>query len=301
MSVPRPVVHSAVAVLVAVGLVGCSASSPDAAQGPSILVEKNRVMWVMPLDAYVVAEQLDSAVDVFIEPCMRERGFVYRRPPVDVTKRSETASVSGRRLFNVEVARQWGYSGAPDPNADVLRAAAAESTHWSAEEQDQYEECLRDAREQFPAQRINNFVSGLTVSTWSGAKNAPEVLEAAERWVQCMRPLGFSDLPAGPNADGGGTPTPAMVEAYTGVPYDATFDGAAPEQTAEQRAEEIRIATFDAECQESSGYAQALYDAEWDRQVSVVRENEGALTNLLDEKAAYEEKADRILREAGQS
>lgn len=299
MSVPRSAVHYAVAVLVTAGLAGCSASDPDAALEQKILVEKNRLMWVMPLDAYMVAEQLDSAVDVFIEPCMQERGFTYRRPAVDVTKRSETVTVSGRNLFNVEVARQWGYGGAPDPNADALRADAAESMHWSAEQQDQFQECLDSARVQFPAQRINNVVTSLSFSAWSGAKNAPEVLEAAERWVHCMQPLGFSDLPDGPNADGGGTPTPSMVEAYTGVPYDATFDGAAPEQTAEQRAEEIRIATFDAECQESSGYAQALYDAEWDRQVSIVRENEDALTRLLDEKAAYEEKADRILREAG--
>jgi hypothetical protein len=171
--------------------------------------------------------------------------------------------------------------------------------HWSAEQQDQFQECLASAREQFPAQRINNVVAGLSFSAWTGAKNDPAVREAAERWVQCMQPLGFSDLPDGPNADGGGTPTPSMMEAYTGVPYNATFDGAAPEQTAQQKAEEIRIATFDAECQESTGYAQALYDAEWDRQVSVVRENEETLTSLLDEKAAYEEKADRILREAG--
>lgn len=299
MSVRRHLVHPAVAVLVAAGLAACNASGPDAAQQPSILVEKNRTMWAMPLDAYMVEEQLDYAVDVFVEPCMQERGFAYRRPPVDVTKRSETVSVSGRSLFNVEVAKRWGYSGAPHPNADVLLAASAESMQWPAEQLDQYEACLRDAREQFPAQRINNFVSGLTVSTGSGAKNAPEVLEAAGRWVQCMQPLGFSDLPDGPNADGGGTPTPAMTEAYTGVPSNATFDGAAPEQTAEQRAEEIRIATFDAECQESSGYAQALYDAEWDRQVSIVRENQDSLTRLLDEKAAYEEEADRILREAG--
>lgn len=299
MNVSRRLVRPAVAVLVAAGLVGCSGTDPDAAQEPHILVEKNRLMWVMPLDAYMVEEQLDSAVDVFIEPCMQQHGFAYRRPPVDVTKRSETVSVSGRNLFNVEVARQWGYGGAPDPNADVLRAAAAESMHWPAEQLDQYEECLGSAREQFPAQRINNFVAGLTISTWSGAKNAPEVLEAAERWVQCMRPLGFSDLPDGPNADGGGTPTPSMMEAYTGVPYGATLDGAAPEQTAQQKAEEIRIATFDAECQESTGYAQALYDAEWDRQVSVVRDNGEALTGLLHEKAAYEERAEKALREAG--
>ncbi|WP_147463499.1 hypothetical protein [Cellulomonas triticagri] len=273
-------------------------SSADGVSTPSILVEQNRALWVMPLDAYMVDDQLDHLVDVFTEPCMQEHGFSYQRPAVDVALRSETVTVSGRNLFNVDVATAWGYSGAPDPNDDALRAAQTDSMTWPQEQLDQYADCLQDARESFPAQRINNHVAGLALSPWEGAKRDPDVLEAAGRWVQCMRPLGFTDLPDSPNGDGG-TPTSSMVEAYTGQSYSKTFDGAADRQTVEQKAEEIRIATFDAECQESSGYAQALYEAEWARQVSIVRENEPALTSLLDEKAAYEEMADGILRGAG--
>lgn len=248
----------------------------------------------MPLDAYMVDQQLDNAVDILVEPCMQEYGFAFRRPAVDVTKTPETVTVSGRNLFNTEVAKKWGYSGAPDPNGEALLAAQAQSMSWSQEEYDQYDECLRRARSEFPAQTINNYVAGLAVSSWNGAKRDPDVLEAAGRWVQCMRPLGFTDLPDSPNSDSGGTPTASMAEAYGEV-----ADGVSNVQSPEQEAEEIRIATFDAECQESSGYAQALYDAEWERQAAIVRENESALTNLLEEKAAYEAKANAILHGAG--
>lgn len=273
---------------------GCSTGGSGISAEPSIATGKNRMTWAMPLDAYMVDPQLDYAVDVLVEPCMQDRGFAYRRPAVDVTERSETVTVSGRNLFNVDVAREWGYSGAPDPNDEVLRAASTEALGWSQEQQDQYDSCLEEARAVFPAQSINNDVAGLSLSSWSGANREPEVLDAAARWVTCMRPLGFTDLPESPNSESGGTPTLSMSEAYGEV-----ADGVSNVQTAEQRAEEIRIATFDAECQESSGYAQALYEAEWVRQVGIVRDNEEALTALLDEKAAYEEDAEAIFRGAG--
>ena len=285
-------VLASIAVLAAAA--GCSAADPGTSVEPSIATDKNRMAWAMPLDAYMVDQQLDYAVDILVEPCMQDHGFAYQRPAVDVTRRSETVTVSGRNLFNVDVARQWGYSGAPDPNYEVLRAASADALGWSREQQDQYDACLGEARAVFPAQSINNYVAGLSLSSWSGANREPEVLDAAARWVACMRPLGFTDLPESPNSESGGTPTPSMSEAYGEV-----ADGVSNVQTAEQRAEEIRIATFDAECQESSGYAQALYDAEWVRQVGIMRDNQAALTALLDEKAEYEQDADAIFREAG--
>lgn len=286
-----------VAVLtVAASLAGCSSGGGDGGSNSDlgVQVEKNRSMWVMPLDAYMVDQQLDNAVDVLVEPCMQESGFAYQRAAIDITQRSETVTVSGRNLFNVDVAKKWGYGGAPDPNGDLILAAEAQTMSWPPEEQEQYDECMREAREEFPAQTINNYVAGLALSSWSGALRDPEVVAAAKDWVQCMQPLGFTDLPDSPNSESGGTPTQSMSDAYGEV-----ADGVTNVQTPEQEAEEIRIATFDAECQESSGYAQALYDAEWERQVATVRENEPALTALLDEKAAYEEKADKIFREAG--
>jgi hypothetical protein len=284
----------ATAALIATIVTGCSAPVSQQATAGGVSLDKNRMQWVMPLDAYMVEENLSYAVDVLVEPCMQENGFDYQRPPVDAAVKSETTTVSGRNLFNVDVAKRWGYSGAPDPNADVLRTAEIEAREWPLEKADQYSACLEQARKDFPQQEINNYVAGLSISSWNGAKKDPEVVAAAEKWVQCMQPLGFTDLPDSPNSESGGTPTPSMLVAFGEV-----TDGLVNAKTPEQQAEEVRVATFDAQCQDSSGYAQTLYDAEWERQARVVEENEDALTKLLDEKAAYEKRAEEILNGAG--
>ncbi len=259
--------------------------------------EKNRLRWALPLDAYWVDDVLGNAAEaVLVEECMRDNGFDYGRPLVDVSVRSETALAAGRQLFNVETATQWGYSGAPDPNADITRAASEESMSWSAEQDEQYWACLDEAREELPTEstRINNTLASFANAPWSGSVRDPAVLAAAEKWVACVQPLGFTDIPSSPFSEDGPMPTLSMRASY-----GAIVDGRVNEQTPEQEAEEIRLATFDAECRESSGYAQALYDAEWERQLTVVAENEDALATLLEDKTAFEEQAREILDGAG--
>ncbi|MCO7274760.1 MULTISPECIES: hypothetical protein [Cellulosimicrobium] len=251
----------------------------------------------MPLDAYRVDNALgDAAEGVLVEACMRDEGFDYQRPQVDVSVRSESMSLGGRRLFNVETAARWGYSGAPDPNAAIIRAASEESMSWSPEQDEQFWACVDEAREELPTEgmRINNALAGLGASAWNGAALDPAVVAAAEKWVTCMQPLGVTDLPSSPNGEDGGTPTETMSASFGEI-----ADGMENERTPEQKAEEIRLATFDAECQESSGYAQALYDAEWERQTTVVAENEDALATLLEEKNAFEKQSREILDGAG--
>jgi hypothetical protein len=167
---------------------------------------------------------------------------------------------------------------------------------WPAEQGEQFFACLDEARKELPteAMRIDNALSGLGVRSGIDATRDPAVVAAAERWVACMQPLGFTDLPSSPYGEDGGMPTVSMAASFGEI-----YDGKTNEQTPEQEAEEIRLATFDAECRESSGYAQALYDAEWERQTTVVAENEDALATFLEEKAAYEKQAREILDRAG--
>lgn len=49
--------------------------------------------------------------------------------------------------------------------------------------------------------------------------------------------------------------------------------------------EEIRTATADAKCRASSGWSQALYDAEYDAQVAFVKKNADKLDRIRDELA----------------
>ena len=60
-------------------------------------------------------------------------------------------------------------------------------------------------------------------------------------------------------------------------------------------AEEIRQATFDARCQASSGYLRALYDAEWERQIPLLRDNADALERVKAQNAAYENRLAQII------
>ncbi|WP_264032448.1 hypothetical protein [Cellulosimicrobium sp. SH8] len=274
---------------------GTAAGQVEAA-GP-VEGEKNRMRWALPLDTYWVDQALGSAAEaVLVEECMRDNGFDYRRPMVDVSVRSETKLAGQQHLFNVETAAQWGYSGAPDPNAAIIRAASEAAMSWPAEQDEQYWSCLDEARKELPteAMRIDNTLSGMGMSTGIDATRDPAVVAAAEKWVACMQPLGFTDLPSSPHGEDGGMPTMSMSASFGEI-----YDGKTNEQTPEQEAEEIRLATFDAECRESSGYAQALYDAEWERQATVVAENEDALATLLEDKAAYEKQAREILDGAG--
>ncbi|MFF2267795.1 hypothetical protein ACFVTZ_05995 [Cellulosimicrobium cellulans] len=288
----RQTLRGVVAATLVCGIVaGCSAEAADQPRAEAAGA-KDRARWVMPLDPYRVDENLFHAEQVLIERCMQGKGFDYHRPPVDVTATSETVTVGGRNLFDVEIAREWGYSGAPSPHAEILQAAEEASFSWPPEKNEQYSACMDEARQEFPQEGVlvNNTLAGFSLSPWNGAVMDPAVVAAAEKWAECMRPLGFSDLPASPNELDGGTPTPMMAAAYGEV-----ADGRVSERSPEQKAEEIRLATFDAECRESSGYAQALYDAEWERQARVLEENKEAMMTLLEEKTAYEQRAREIL------
>ncbi|SDF19310.1 hypothetical protein SAMN04487781_0709 [Cellulosimicrobium cellulans] len=278
-------------------IAGCSTIPADTSltrPGPSS--GKDRAQWTMPLDRYRIESNLDYVTDVLVEECMHENGFAYQRPLVDATATSETISRSGRNLFNVEIAARWGYSGAPDPNRDTIRAAESASTSWPQEKSDAYWVCLsKAANMSADAVRINNTIAALGASPWSEAQKDPRVQTAAADWFQCMQPLGFSDLPESPHHDAGGTPTPAMAASFGEI-----ADGKSNVQTARQEAEEIRLAIFDANCRESSNYAQALYDAEWEGQTRVVEENQETLDALLAEKQAYERQVQDVLDKAGQ-
>ena len=74
-------------------------------------------------------------------------------------------------------------------------------------------------------------------------------------------------------------------------------DGATDDVVASAR--EIETATFDAACRDSSGWSEARYDAEWDRQVTAARENADALERILTENKKVEERALAVLAERG--
>lgn len=250
--------------------------------------------WKMPLDEFRVDDAYTNALAVLAEPCMRSAGYDHSRPAIDVRARSASVSEAGRVLFDVEVAEKWGYGGAPDPNSKALEIAEAEAASWSEAQSEAYSRCLDQAHERLEIPDNNNFLSGLALSAWNGATRDPAVLSAAEAWRECMAPLGIPDLPVSP-VSGEGLPTSSMAATF-GLVVDGRSN---EERTRSQRAEEIKVAVFDAECRDTTGFSEALYQAEWMRQTSLVAENGPALAALKSAKIEYESRAIGVFREAG--
>ena len=99
----------------------------------------------------------------------------------------------------------------------------------------------------------SQLASALEQAAYDAALQDPAVLKAGKRWHECMRPQGVADLPPDPR----GMPSPSVTKRFAldVITEESILQG--PKVSAE----EIALATADAECQESSGYAQKLYDA----------------------------------------
>ena len=254
-----------VAASLALLLTACSA---PAARIPD-LPEQNRARWVQPLDQYTPAHVVaaDYAENLLMRPCMESKGFEWNVPWRDVSAGpSETASDGGRRLFTVEIAREFGYHTAVSPDRGMDAWLLFMQQEVSPAKDDAIDECTDVAREQLPRLSSNSELAvGLAGAAFNGALEDSDVVAAAGRWHECMRDSGVPDLPDDPI----GIPTEYMVSTFGLEEQGAPTPG------------EKELATLDATCRETSGYAETLYQEEWERQVTLLADNADALERML--------------------
>jgi hypothetical protein len=256
---------SVVAVMgVGVVLAGCSSTpTPDLD-----LPAQNQARWVQPLDQYTPADTIaaDYAENLLMQPCMEKRGFDWNVPWRDVAAGpSETSSDAGRKLFTVEIARRYGYRSGPNPDSGIDAWLQFMEQELSDAKVAAIDECIAEARETLPLlPGETQLAMDLTSAAFNGALEDPDVADAARAWHECMADSGIPDLPDEPI----GIPSDYMVKTF----------GLDQQQTAS--AEEIRVATLDAACRESSGYASTFYQEEWSRQVTLLADNADALERL---------------------
>jgi hypothetical protein len=285
--VERPVSALLSFVAVAALVASCGSGSNEQAVD---LPAKNIDQWVMPLDAYAVgsATLFDYAENILVQPCMEEAGFAFDSPWVDLDADPPvTSTAAGRRIFDTEIAAQWGYHDAPSNQPNAAELAAANTEPLSDAAQAQFLSCLDSAREQVPLPSAQDqLAASLASAAWDATLADSSVLEAAERWRACMAPVGVSDLPDLPFD---------MPSASLSAEFGLDGDGV----TTSPGARELEVAAADASCRESSGFRQTVYDLEWEKEASALQENADTLTRAQEHNDARRAAALKVVNEAG--
>ena len=269
-------------------LTGCGAGSLStsplsaAALAKLDLPSKDRSNWVLPLDEYGFASTIpimDYAENLLVSECLQEAGFRWPIAPVpleDSDYVTNTTTALGIRRFDSDIARTWGYHD-PDADARIPRIANMLRMNGIARSQPGFDAmftaCLTEVRKEHPLTVLeySNFVAGGANQAYTAADHDPAVRAAAEEWRECLADGDYGGAPSNPNE----MPTTEM-RASARIPEPSNGDGA-PQPPITKA--EIELATADALCRESSGWAQARYDAEWDGQASFVAANDDRLAD----------------------
>ena len=276
----------AVGVIAAIALTGCTAqpdvrkttaeSVPDGSTLAALsLPAKNIEQSVLPLNKFMLddTKNSDYAENLLIEPCMVKAGFDWNVPWRD-TRSNDGPSWNDAhmRLFTLALAKQWGFRIAPssDPSLTALRSFQREKATISSAEKTALTSCLSQARKELPilpgsAQRATTFAQ----AAYESAQKDKTVLRAAAAWKKCMVPAGISDLPDLPTR----MPSDSIIRRFN-IKFD--ISNIPPQVTQE----EITLATTDFECRNKAGYEQALYDAQWSRQATLLAENADELNRV---------------------
>ncbi|MFC7581690.1 hypothetical protein ACFQ23_06280 [Schaalia naturae] len=241
-----------------------------------------------------------------------EVAIPQRAPAPDPRSRSETEGANWTRLFTVELAQKYGYRMAPDPGDNFAADREAGGGDWRTTKSDEYlnvwDRCTdeadtkvngwkqtrieaedhaeweqrhpgepyptteeetaawyeeqRDSMEQDAAEAA---ADPTNLNVWFVDTSVPRLQEAAARWRECMAPLGIVDLPSEPwDPD---TRPPQSLQDRWG--WESAGDAAS--------ADEIQVATHDAQCRRDSGWFDTLYDESWNQEEAFIAEHKAEL------------------------
>ena len=294
--------RAGIPVFVGVGLImsltACAALDSNGALAKIELPAQDQANWVMPLDEFSPpsADSLSNyAENLLLERCLGEAGIQWPipwQPTDDADYLLPPANRSGFPALTVEIAQKWGYRANFEPGRYAsfedrqavmreLNGIAASTPGFDSV----FDTCLTDARKTVPSRQLNkafNRVRELMGPAQRAAWTASPVIAADAAWRDCLRALGYVNVPDSPlGEDEGWMPTQALRDEL-GIPdlYTSTGDSA-PESSLTEA--EIALAVDDATCRETSGWSQAMYEALWDAQVEVVREHADELMRMRDE------------------
>jgi hypothetical protein len=227
----------------------------------------------LPLDRYVLdAYDLQTAGNIATSDCMQAMGIAWPVAPPFEGQEAPITSRAGRRLFDVALAQRYGYRSGPLQPMPV--GGVPNDRKLTATEEVAFHRCANVAPKLFGFDPDSiNFAQGLTFAADEEVVRDPELGRRVQAWKQCMRPLGLADYPRDPRIV---MPTPSQRKRWGGYPADGE-----PTTVFVGSPDEIRQATFDAKCRESSGYAQFVYQAEVDAQLRLIDKYRTKLSQAL--------------------
>lgn len=264
---------------------GAPAAGASAAGGSTaVAVAKDPAHWTMPTDPYSEATISDleaQARDTLRKPCMVKAGYTDFEIRTDASAPlPPTLAADGvTQVFNESVASRYGYRMAPNPR-DLLadKVEAAGGSLWDNQPQefwDALNTCDAEADKQLgSSSQEDQDAEGGATSALSSQLNqlavdlrGPALTKTASTWRDCMAPLGIVDLPSQPWTPG--SPPPQSLATQWSW-----------QTTGQPSAEELTIAAKDAACRRSSGWQDALYEAEWNARQDFVTKHQAELTTL---------------------
>lgn len=259
-------------------LAGCSGSGASA---PVELPTQNRSLWTLPLDSYTLTDAsvkaFDYAENLLMKPCMEEAGFSWNVPYQDVEATpSTTRNAVGVRLFGPNIATEFGYHFDTQNTESARSWRAFVETPLPDAASPKLDACLDQVRESALPAFTGRMQSGslMAADVTAVAQTSEAVRSSARAWKECMSGVGIPDLPESPAE----------------MPSDWVADEFALTTSQLATTGEIAVASQDAACRESSGYAEALYAEEWERQVTMIQENADDLSRVREEIAAHDQR-----------
>jgi hypothetical protein len=263
------------------------------------LPAKNQARWVLPLDAYrwPTVDKLQVALQLLAQQCIQAHGYEW----VVVTDElwagpGESWSAANRKLFTVHLAEKYGYGNSfPTDVSDAVQNRIVDADLANRATASQAEDvtgpCLDGALRKLglagnPEDDPHSLAADLGIAASDEAQKASTVQTATRRWRACMVKVGLPDLPADP------TEMPPESIRKLAPAVDAPTR---PSDRTTVPAEERRVAVADAKCQASSGWATAMYNAQWEAEVRAVAEHADELARQAAKIRKLERRAEKVI------
>lgn len=251
------------------------ATEASAAPNSSQSGVKNIAGWALPLDEFVPEfSNLDNyAEQLLLASCLSQKNIAWPVPWQDIDEpTSPVFNPTGRRLFNLEIAKKYGFRTnlAPSKSAQLWETFL---TYQPTEPgfQDAFDTCLDGIRAEHPlvSSEDTMFVNALIAQIQEQAFQDSAVQEAAGRWRSCMEPQGLGQLPENPNE-------------FPSLELQGELGAVPPVKTVEPSARELDVAVAHATCLDSSGFSAAMYEKQWELQETAIERERTKLDAIRD-------------------